>query len=75
MPIPQNAGDFKPDFSYGFEVLMDLDMWKAEIFLTYVTVVWIQIFWQTSEAEQFHQSSLPLHEWDFALSSLAFLLT
>lgn len=74
MPVPQNAGGFRPDFSYGFEVLIELEVWKAEI-LTYITVVRIQVFWQTSEAKQFQQSSLPLHESDFAFSSLTFLLT
>lgn len=74
MPIPQKAGDFRPDCSYGFEVLIEIEVWKAGIFLTYVTVVRIQVFWQTSEAEQFQQSSLPLHEWDLAFPSLTFLL-
>lgn len=72
MSNPQNAGDFGPDCSYGLELLIELEVGKTELFLTYAAVVGIQIFWQTSETEcsSFHCiSGKP------CFSSLAFLLT
>lgn len=51
MPNPQNVGDFRPDCSYGLELLIELEVWKIKLFLTYAAVLRIQVFWQTSEAE------------------------
>ena len=47
----QNVGYFRPDCSYGLELLIELKVWKTELFWSYASVVRIQVFWQTSETE------------------------